>query len=552
MIDARRLGLTSLFALLTAAPVCAVAATSDVPAVPRMELPQARIDGIDTSAWPKVRVLATILDRRGAPAEVKAISRLEVLDGKLRSRPPYIAFVNGAPLEGRKDGKLRPASKAGIGHATVLVVAGHQHEALRRGTLGQRLKESVGIVLKKFGKTDRGQLLWTADRISAWYDLKGRTTELTDIEAEYANCVAARQEARSGLPVSKSGKEKPPPPGTDVCGLRPDLKDVEATLQRTAYAGFFPRPFALGTPFYDHTRYCKPPRESLAGYDQISPENAKVRKAQRDEAELRGEPLPFQTSALDEALRLLIRDGQVSEEKSILFLSDGKDGYLYDFDLCRQTPPPVCAERTGRARETCIRDELSRRAIAAQGDFREKAVHWIGSARAAGIRIFAVGLANLGERWELDRLRLLAERSGGTYREVHSEPEIAGAVGRMASEVFDQVVIEFTHQEPEEAGTSLSLQLKIELDPTIVGGETNLLARAREAAVPEPKTLRQRVTDAVIDATAAAQDLLGYRTYLIVGIIALVVVGLLTLLISFLVLRAIGRGIGRLFRRAKA
>lgn len=517
--------------------------------VPPMVLPQARIDAVDLSAWPKVRVLASILDRRGTPVEVKAITKLEVRDGKRRSAPPYVAFVNGAPLEGRKDGKIWPGSKAGIKHATVVIVAGHQHDALRRGTLGQRLKEAVGGLLKKFAKTDRGNVLWVADRIRAWWDLKGRTTLLADVEEARGDCDAARAEALSGLPLSMSGKPEQPAPGTDVCGMRDDIKDVATALANTSYEGFFPRLFGLGTPPFDHTRYCKPPREALAGYGQITPENARMQKEKRDEMELRGESLDFVSSGMDEALRLLLRDGKADEFKSIVLVSDGKDGYLRDLDMCREAPPANCAEERGSKRERCIQEFLGKRVVAEQADFREKATHWLGVARAANVRIFAVGVGALGERWELDRLRLLAERSGGTYREAATEPDLAGAVALTGAELFDQVIIDFTHQAPEEAEATLDLKLQVELDSTMVNGDPKLETRAYSADVPEIPGWKQVARDKVQDAAAAAQDLLGYRVYVIVGIALLVIIGLIVLLVTFLITRAIFRGIARLFRK---
>ena len=527
---------------------------SDEPSrlVPPMVLPQARIDGIDVSAWPKVRVLATILDRRGIPVEVKAITKLEVRDGKRRSADPYISFVNGAPLEGRKDGKIWPGSKAGVKHATVVIVAGHQHDALRRGTLGQRLKEAVGGLLKKFAKTDRGNVLWVADRIRAWWDLKGRTTLLADVEEARADCDAARAEALSGLPLSMSGKAEQPAPGTDVCGMRDDIKDVATALANTSYEGFFPRLFGLGTPSFDHTRYCKPPREALAGYGQITPENVRMQKEKRDEMEMRGESLDYVSSGMDEAMRLLLRDGKADEHKSIVLVSDGKDGYLRDIELCRESPPSNCAEERGAKRERCLQDFLGKRVVAEQADFREKATHWLGVARAANIRIFAVGIAPIGERWELDRLRILAERSGGTYREAATEPDLAGAVALTGAELFDQVVIDFTHQAPEEAEATVHLKLQVELDPTMVSGDPKLETRAFSADVPEIPGWKQVAREKAQDAAASAQDMLGYRVYVWVGIAIIAFVSLIVLLIMLMITRAIFRGIARLFRKVTA
>lgn len=521
--------------------------------VPPIVLPQARVDAVDLSAWPKVRILATILDKRGAPVEVKAIRKLDVLDGKSRQAPPLVRFKNGQPLEGREDGKMWPASKAGVPHASAVVVVGHQHEALRLGSLGRRVKEALGTLLKRFGKTDRGQLLWYADRIKSWWGLKGRTSTLSDVEQTRKVCAEARSEALSGGPITMGSGESEPEPGTDLCGLRGDLKDVQALVDAKAYEGYFPRLFNLGAPFFVPSRYpCKLPRDVLDQFGPLTPENLQRKKEERDAMEVRGEPLDFQTSAMDEAMRLLLREARPGEQKSLILISDGKDGYLKDDELCRQAPPARCADLGKRDRERCISDSLEDQVKRDQQEFKRHALHWIGAARAAGIRIFAVGVGALGERWELDRIRLLAERTGGTYREAAEEKDVAGAVAAMGAEIFEQVVIDFVHQSPEAVAEELSVRLDIELEPTMFRGDPKLRTLAFTVPVAEVPGWKQIVRTKVEDALIKAQDTLGYKVYVWVGIGILVFIGLITLLITFFVLRGIFRLIARIFRRGDA
>lgn len=529
----------------------AAADTAPALAPAPIALPQVRIDSLDTSRWPAVRVFATILDARGHPADVKALQSVAVREARRKSAPPLISFKNGVALDGRKDGRLRPAAKAAVAHSAVVLVSAHQHESLRKGSLGRRLKEAVGSTLKQFGKADRGQVLWVSDRIRAWWDLKGRTTLLSDVEETRRDCENARAEALSGLRPSLSGKAQAPPVGTDVCGLRDDIKDIGAALDSAAFEGFFPRPFGLGAPPYDHRRYCKPPREALASYGPISPENAQLQLEKRKEARLRGELLDYETSGIEEALRLLLRDGRPHEHKALLLLSDGHDGYLRDFDLCRESPPADCAQLAGHARATCVQAFLGRRAVAEQAAFRDEATHWLGVARAAGVRIYAVGIGPLGTRWELDRLRLLAERTGGTYREAETEADLAGATARMAAEVFGQVVIEFTHPTPELVQGTIAVDLVATLDPTkaAVGNSDLLVSRPAERPVPEPQTWRERATEAVEEGAAAAQELLGYRVFVVLLAVAAVLVGVVVLLVLFVVVRGMWRLARRLLGR---
>jgi hypothetical protein len=542
--------------LWTLALCCSLAAKTagaEPRAVAPIVLPQARIDAVDISGWPKVRVLATILDRRGQPVEVKAINSLIVQDATSRLAEPHAKFKNGQPLDGRKDAKIWPASKAGVAHAAAIVVVGHQHHALRSGSLGRRLKESVGTLLKRFGKTDRGQIFFYADRVKAWWGLKNRNNRLSDVEQTRSACADARADALSGGEITSYGTETQPPPGTDLCGLRGDAKDAEKVLESEAFSGFFPRLFNLGLPFFHPKRYpCKLPKETLDQYGQLKAEDWERENRERDAMKLAGQALDYETSALDMALRVLLRDGRPNEHKTLVLLSDGKDGYLFADDMCRQKAPPKCADLDKAARDRCVSELLDSATKQEQVDFARHAAHWIGVARAAGIRIFAVGIGSLGERWELDRLRVLAERTGGTYREAAEESDLAGAVNKMGAELFDQVVIDFEHQLPAEAGDKLELRLDLELEPTMVAGETKLVTGRFELPLPEPKTWRQVARDQVQDILAQAQDALGYRVYVWVGVALLVVVALVLLLITFFVVRGFIRLIGRIVRRSES
>ncbi len=523
-----------------------------VQAVPPIRLPQARINHVDVSEYPKVRVLATILDRGGRPVQVKAVEKLDVRHGKMRSRDPYIRFVKGQPLEDRKDGKMWPADKAGVKNASVVVVAGYQHEALRRGSLGRRLKEGLGDFFKTFGKTDRVNIIWYGDRLYTNVGLKGKLGELADIEETRSACSEARALALSGRPIDIApGKEKPPP-GTDLCGLTDKAKDVAKLAEDKAFFGYFPRLFNLGLPFFNHKRYCKPPRESLNKYGPITPKNAEIKHEERQIQQQKGEPLDYETSAFEEALRLMLQQAQAKESKSIVLLSDGVDGYFRDFELCREAPPARCArKKSRRSRERCIKQFLKDRLVGLQTEFRRRAEHWIGTCRALGVRVFAVGMAPTGRPFELERLRLLAERTGGTYREADSEAQLGARVAATATELLGQLVIDFVVQEPDEEKDRLSLSLKVELDPTMVRGKTSLSTRGFSVTLPGSKGWKQSVKEGVQDVLVSAQEALGYKVYVIVGIALICLFALIFLIIAFLITRKILRWFFGLFRRSE-
>lgn len=536
-----------LLGLLTLLPHLASSQPKPPREVPPVELPQARVNAVDTSEFPKVRVLATVLDPAGRPVQLKAIKKLSVVDGKVKARPPYAGFALGAPLDGRKDLSLKGLDKTGIPTAIVVVAAGYQDDALRRGSLGRRLKEALLTGFKAVGKTDRLNLIWYNDRVYRYVGLKGKTGQLTDIETYRKECALARTEALSGGPITLGGKtEKPFAPGTDLCGLQTDPKPIVDLIKGdlTAFEGYFPRLFNLGQPFYQVTRYCKPPRESLKGYE-FTPESMKAKLDERADLKLRGEPLDYETSAFDEAMRLLLQDARSGEQKAIVIVSDGRDGYFRDLQLCQENPPRQCLDIDPRQKakiEACIGDFLKARLIQQQGDFKQRAAHWIGVARAANIRVFAVGLGMLGKGFELERLRLLAERTGGTYRQAETEENLAGEVASTMAEVTGQLAIEFVHQTPEEAGTELAVKVAVELDPTMVRGDVHKLLSAMVISpIAEAPTGKMKAEKAVRGVAVSLQEALGYKTYVVAGIAALVVIGLIALLVTFLVLRFIVR-----------
>lgn len=545
---------------VAALPAHVMAAPAEGPG--RVRLPQVRINQIDSSQWPKVRVLATVLGRRTRPIKLDAIRTLEIRSGKSTAGPPLVAFKDGKLLKNKdveapqaSEGKLWVASKAGVTTSAVIVVAGHEHPALKRGSLGPQLREAVALLLKQFGKTDRVNVLWYSDRIRAAVALASYNGELQDLESQtiVTKCAQARAASISGEPITLGPKGKEFASGTDLCGLQSDagaLADIISDRAMTSFRGKFPRLFNLGKPFYDPTRYCDIPTDRLAGFGDgsLMPKNLKRTLQDREEREENGDRLDFRTSAMDEGLRLLLREGRPGEQKVLVLITDGHDGYLDDVALCKRRPPPKCRGKKGKRRTKCLQKALDRRITLEQSMFRAKATKWLGVARSANIKIFSLGIGSLARRDELQRLRLLAERTGGTYRTARSEALLAQKIGDLGSELLGQIVIDFTHPKPGEVDGDLALRIKVK-------GRTEKGKRIRESSkvmkvkVAEQKTIKAQVIDGVTDIAVAAQEALGYQVYVYVGIAVLVLVGLITLLILFFIMRFFFRLIGRLFSR---
>jgi hypothetical protein len=549
-----------LLLLLFAGP--ARAAAPELIILP-VDLPQARIDAIDASQWPKLRVFATVLDATGRPVPPKALKKLAIVDAKKPSAPPLVLFRQGKPDEAQKDAKLQTRDKAAVPLAAMVVVAGYQHEALRAGTLGPRVKDALTAGWKQFVAGDRVNALWYGDRLYRAHALKGHMGALDDVETRQEQCQTALAEARAGVELSLSAgdaadKDNPlPPPGTWLCGLQDDAKRVGLQVKAATFKGHFPRLFALGAPFYDVKRYCAPPPEELEGFGPFEARNVSRQADARDRDAAAGKPEPFATSAFDEAIATLLTDARPGEESVLLLVSDGRDGYFRELELCEAHPPRACQGVTDKAAlKTCIGAFLDQRIATSQLEFKARATHWLGLLRAAGIRVFAVGLGAIGRDFELDRLRLLAERSGGTYRLAATEDDVGQEVLATMAELSGQIVIDFQQVQDDGADrpTLLNLALDVEVDPaqarvkvrTQEGGtgdaRPKFRSAVRQTAVLPELTKRQVLERALRNKIAGLQDFLGYRTYLVLCWVLAVVGCIMALgLVGLIVLKLIRR-----------
>jgi hypothetical protein len=349
----------------------------------------------------------------------------------------------------------------------------------------------------------------------------------------------------------------PPPPGTWLCGLQDDAKRVGTQLKAATFKGHFPRLFGLGAPFYDVKRYCAPPPEELEGFGLFEANNAARQQEARDRDAAAGKPAAFETSAFDTAIATLLLDMRPGEEPVIVLVSDGRDGYFRELELCEAHPPKACQGLADKTKlQACIAGVLDQRVAAAQTEFKARATHWLGVLRAAGIRVFAVGLGAIGRDFELDRLRLLAERSGGTWRLAATEDNLGPEVLATMAELSGQLVLDFepTLDDGADRPTALNLALDVEIDPsqarvkvrhgdgTIGEARTKLRSATRLANVPVARTRGEVFTESVRAKIAAVQDYLGYRNYLIVcWALAAGAAALVLLLIGLLILKLVRR-----------
>lgn len=554
-------------------------------AVPPLALPQVKIDRVDVSNWPKVRILATVLDGRGAPVEGKGIVKLDVLDGTKKAttasklNPALVSFEKGQPLHRRKDAKMGARGDVGIGLGAVVVVQGYASTI--EPLMQQRIREAAEEAFKPLAKGDRANLIWYNDRVYQATGVRNLDSRLVDVESQEVRkkCGDARREARAGGPITLGpapGKDTPAvAPGTDLCGLLADPSKPAEFAKNQAFAGAFPRLFNLGPPFWDISRYCGTPGGALDGFGTFAKDEYAKNKQEREDLLLKGAPTDFQISAVDAALNLLAKDGKTSEHLAVVLISDGRDGWAWDLSTCAEHPPAPCnildpesivnvgriaklsdakqmveRHRLQSEMRRCIDKEqvLTRRVALMQKLFHDKAQQWIGVARAAGIRFYAVGLRRTGtvtNPYDLERLRLLAEKTGGTYREVGDGVPAVLAVKRTMAEVAGQVAVEFTHQEPgevEDAGPSLALRLSVTLDSKLERSEnpgTQFSSEPTLVPLPKQLSLWQQLKDVAWWLLVRIQELVGYEIYVIMGWVLAIGAMLLALLITWKLLKKV-------------
>lgn len=552
----RRVRARAWLAALAAATAVQPRVASCAPAA--VAWPQVRIDHVDASAYPKVRIAATVLDAKGRALPPKLLERVEVLAGSgkrvARNQPPEVWFAAGKPMEGRADARLLPRAKSDQGLGVALVVAGYG-ESMPAETQ-ERLRESLQVAVRQLGKADRATLLWYGDRIWQSVGLAGYRSRLADVERLRAQCQEALEAARTGLPlpsalVGRLDKDQPQPaPGTQLCGLTDDHKSLGALGSQQAFAGAFPRLFNLGPAYFQPSRYCAVPPGQLDGFGELIADNYNRQTAERETLRAAGKPVDWETSALDEALRVVLADSRPNESRAILLISDGRDGYVRDLQLCQDHPPPACAaldrqkDRAGYA--ACMQKSLGQRMAQQQDWFRQKAEHWLGLARAGGVRIHAVGLGSLGAPHELERLRLLAERSGGTYRVADDDSKLADVVARAVGELQGQLVLDYTAwagdgpaEAPEEPG-QLTLRVGVKLARGL-SEEGPLLSAPVSVTIAARLALRERLEQRAERQWLALERRVGAERLVLAVAVAGAALALLVLLLVGLWIRRVVR-----------
>ncbi len=504
--------------------------------------PQIKINHVDTTAAPLIKVYASFLDSRLRPVDhEKFLQELKV------SRKPdkqkaveLFSIVDGEPVFPKTDaGEDKEVPKEELptlatmgdderGMAVAVVLPGYASPDYRDGTLGERQRNGAGLFFKKLGKANLMNVVWYNDFVMTWVEAKGRVKELTRLEQMADKCAAWELEQ-----LETWGE--PPPEGDDpaqladdeaYCGLTANYADLPKVITATTYQGFYPHLFGLGAPLCNPT----PQHERMST------------SARAAEASALGAP------AVEVALRMLAKDGKPGQPKALVLLGDGRDGYAYRLEDCRAKMREDCnreilearkAKRAGRHDEdeemklyrdskTCVDKKLGDAIKAEQARFEPLLKQWLSLAKAAGIRIFTVVNPN-AEPHERERLELLAWRSGGTARVAEDANVVADHYTDLIDELNGQLVVTFTDHEATP-GSMVAYELEVK------AAGRKFAAPAYAAAVPKGP---EGVAVMVDQVRSMGEAKLGKKGFMAVAI----GVGLVLALILLKLLMAIGKKI---------
>ncbi|MGB0592570.1 MAG: hypothetical protein ACPGU1_23065 [Myxococcota bacterium] len=441
---------------------------------------QAKINWVDMSQAPKVRIFASLLDRRFKTVALDDIKRVTVTETPRHGDKTTLFTIDREqetvvwPEEfaHRADEEVQPTLTLGEeqldGMASVVVVNGYDgtidesSPGYRDSELGARVLGGVSLFFQQLGKANMMNVIWYSDALRMWIDAPGRQGEFTYLSPQIrSDC---EQAVLASLEDPSASNEEPSE-AEITCGLTKKYENFLTILETgdNVFEGAYPRLFNLDwRPYTSGSSpgdYCRKPEVKRR-------KPRKLMEDDEEDVEAAGDPLAVgpwvsEPSAMDLALEMLIRDAGRGQQKTLILLSDGKDGYVHRLRECktqwRLNGP--CRSLRGRAGRDCINEWLKKAVVQEQSRFSPKAERWIGLAKAAGVRIFSV-VHPMAETHERERLEVLSFKTGGTARVAHSINDLDSAYADLIDELNGQLVLEFVDEgavpwEASEAGQAV-------------------------------------------------------------------------------------------------
>ena len=425
-----------------------------LPSDARAEFPQIKINHIDTSQAPKIRIWASVAKYNFRPPGDKDITEVTVLrkpeggtpvelfrfDKGVVAMPKSLSDEEQKAQEAKMAPELALAAELDQGQAIVVVVPGHQEAEYREGTLGERSRAAAGLFFKKLGKNNLMNAIWYNDFVFSYVDSADRAGGFAKLDAEIDKCEKWEKDTLKlrGLSPEELAELDPTggegfKPGEAHCGLTKKYDEFSKYFTKMSYDGFWPQLFGL------QQKLC------------VTPQHQIKRTGLGGEEEAGGRINAFQT-----AIEMLAKHPDPAMPKILILSSDGRDGYIDAVSDCRakyqlecQNDAEVKAAKGRAQREAmnaCINNKLKGDIAVEQGSFIEKLPAWLGLAKAANIRIYSIIHPNAAPHMR-DRLEVLAWRTGGTARFARDANEVVDLHESVIAELNNQIVVTFVDEE---------------------------------------------------------------------------------------------------------
>ncbi len=422
----------------------------------RADFPQLKINFVDTSQAPKIRIWASVAKYNFRPPGDKEIEKVTLFrkpDGQspvelfgfekgVLTLPKSLSDEEKVAREAKMAPELALAAELDQGQAIVVIVPGFQDPEYREGTLGERSRAAAGLFFKKLGKNNLMNAIWYNDFIFSYVHSQERSGGMSKLDAELDKCAKWERDSLKfrGLSPEELAELDPTAgtgfkPGEAHCGLTKEYGEFGKYFTKLSYDGFWPQLFGL------QQRLCVTPQHEI-----------KRTGIGGGEGDAPGKRI----NAFQTALEMLAKHPDPGMPKILILTSDGRDGYTDAVSDCRakyslecQTDPTV-TDKKGReqrdALNACISGKLKGDIAVEQGSFLEKLPTWLGLAKAANIRIYSV-IHPTASPHTRERLEVLAWRTGGTARFARDANEVVDLHELVIAELNNQLVITFTDEE---------------------------------------------------------------------------------------------------------
>lgn len=450
----RKLNLAVSPTLLSLVSAFALTTVAALPTEARAEFPQIKINHVDTSQAPKIRIWASVAKYNFRPPGDKDITEVTVLkkpegqtpvelfkfDKGVVAMPKSLSDEEKKAREAKMAPELALAAELDQGQAVVVVAPGHQEAEYREGTLGERSRAAAGLFFKKLGKNNLMNAIWYNDFVFSYVHSADRAGGFAKLDAELDKCKKWEKDTLKlrGLSPEELAELDPTggegfKPGEAHCGLTKKYDEFSKYFTKMSYDGFWPQLFGL------QQKLC------------VTPQHQIKRTGLGGDEEAGSRITAFQT-----ALEMLAKHPDPAMPKILILSSDGRDGYIDAVSDCRakyqlecQNDAEVKAAKGRAQREAmnaCINNKLKGDIAVEQGSFIEKLPAWLGLAKAANIRIYSIIHPNAAPHMR-DRLEVLAWRTGGTARFARDANEVVDLHESVIAELNNQIVVTFVDEE---------------------------------------------------------------------------------------------------------